>query len=747
MTQQRPLASILMFTYNHAAYVEQALHSCLSQETNFPFEIIIGDDASTDGTQEIVRDFATKHPQIVLSLQPKNSAAGKSFIDAMRLVRGTYVAFCEGDDFWTVPYKLQKQVRFLEENPVFSVCCHKVEMQFEGTHAEAGKQFIYKDCNSKTQRVKDGIFYADEAIANYYFQTSSLCFRWIFKDGFPDWFEKRMLFDHYLFMLHAVEGKIKYFDESMSCWRRHMSGYSWLQTVDKGIFFQKELHDWLHVYSSMDDHFEKRFTWQIRERILLALREVVKNSFSTNQLEQARRLLGKDARREWRLCDMPLDEMSMLFIKHKEYVSFILDNAILVDAVRLLFPENKELFPPWASLPRAKAAGEALEGAEGASCEADTEAASGCSGLHAPYTREKGGLPTITVGDMLELDLNILPKPAKSVWDQWTAGQEYACFANFRAALSAYLWHNAITTLWLPSFLPPVVRELLPAIRVKHNIYHVNDDCSVATDFLKLAQPGEGVLSICYFGRATPRNLEKALLKRPDLFWIEDRAQALWPGKPSRANAAIYSPRKVLGVPDGGILVGKGAAAMQPAEEDNDSERAATAAVPLLARFESGSFSGATRVMRTVYTDYQAVSPAGGPSRLTLAMLSRIPLREVMRKRKENWATLYAALAPYALWAVPKPSFAPYGFPMRMPSSTLAMMAQTLLANKGYACTREWTQLPVSAQTSIGTERLAARILVLPCDHRYGSAEMQAMAGELLAIIHGNIGHAPRLAD
>ncbi len=118
-----------------------------------------------------------------------------------------------------------------------------------------------------------------------------------------------------------------------------------------------------------------------------------------------------------------------------------------------------------------------------------------------------------------------------------------------------------------------------------------------------------------------------------------------------------------------------------------------------------------------------------------------------MRKRKENWATLYAALAPYALWAVPKPSFAPYGFPVLMPSSTLALMAQTLLANKGYACTREWTQLPVSPRTSMGAETLAAKIFVLPCDHRYGSEQMQAMAKELLDLIHGNINHAPRLAD
>ena len=249
-----PLVSVLMLTYNHAPYLSQAIESVLGQQSDYPFELIICDDASTDGTQDIARRHAEKDPRIVLSLQPVNTRFGKNFVDACALVRGRYVAFCEGDDYWSSTEKLQKQVSFLEQHPDFSVCAHKVQMLVMDLNQPNSRQeFIYKDCTADEERIRDGIFYADEAIANYYFQTGSLVLRWRFTEGLPHWFRKRMMFDHFMFMLHAVEGKIKYFDEIMSVWRRHGGGYTWLQTRDKGLFFQKEGYDWIAMYRKMDN--------------------------------------------------------------------------------------------------------------------------------------------------------------------------------------------------------------------------------------------------------------------------------------------------------------------------------------------------------------------------------------------------------------------------------------------------------------------------------------------------------------
>ena len=126
-----PLVSIMMLTYNHAPYIAQAMDSVLSQITEFPFELVVCDDASTDDTANIVIQYAKKYNNIVFLQQPVNGRAANNFLDGIRYIRSKYIAFCEGDDYWKSPYKLEKQIRFLEENPDFSVSCHKVEMQFD----------------------------------------------------------------------------------------------------------------------------------------------------------------------------------------------------------------------------------------------------------------------------------------------------------------------------------------------------------------------------------------------------------------------------------------------------------------------------------------------------------------------------------------------------------------------------------------------------------------------------------------
>ncbi len=181
-----------MLTYNHASYIREAVDSVLSQETSYPFEVIIADDASTDGTREIIQEYAQKDSRIVLSLQKVNSKVYKNLIDACGYIRGKYLALCEGDDYWIDTHKLEKQVRFLEENPDFTVSTHKVLLKFEGNTENQEPQYIYKNCNSHEERIRQGIFYADEALANYYFQTGSLVLRWLFPKCFPEWIEKRM---------------------------------------------------------------------------------------------------------------------------------------------------------------------------------------------------------------------------------------------------------------------------------------------------------------------------------------------------------------------------------------------------------------------------------------------------------------------------------------------------------------------------------------------------------------------------
>lgn len=123
-----PLVSICCLTYNHVAYIRQCLDGFLLQQCDFEFEILIHDDASTDGTQEIIKDYQQKYPEIIKPiLQTENQwskgVRGISFKHNFPRASGKYIALCEGDDYWTDLLKLKRQVEFLEGHPTFSLTC------------------------------------------------------------------------------------------------------------------------------------------------------------------------------------------------------------------------------------------------------------------------------------------------------------------------------------------------------------------------------------------------------------------------------------------------------------------------------------------------------------------------------------------------------------------------------------------------------------------------------------------------
>src|SRR6516164_8232942 len=115
--------SVFMITYNHGKYISEAIESIVSQKTNFEFELVIGEDCGPDDTRAICEQYAAKYPDIINLLpSDKNYGPMGNTIRVMYACTGKYVALCEGDDYWTDPYKLQKQVDFLEANPDFSIC-------------------------------------------------------------------------------------------------------------------------------------------------------------------------------------------------------------------------------------------------------------------------------------------------------------------------------------------------------------------------------------------------------------------------------------------------------------------------------------------------------------------------------------------------------------------------------------------------------------------------------------------------
>lgn len=216
------LVSVTCLTYNHKEYIRDALESFVNQITSFKYEVIVHDDASSDGTADIIREYAEKYPDIIVPILQKENQYSKkikirpNYIDP--LIRGKYVAYCEGDDFWTDVNKLQRQIDFLENHPEYSACTHAFKQldMIDNTEIEC------HSCNYTgtvtTQQVieGDGNFFATNsvvALAEHVLNTT------YFK-------ETTSAGDYALAISLALKGKIFYIDEVMSCYR-YMVPNSW----------------------------------------------------------------------------------------------------------------------------------------------------------------------------------------------------------------------------------------------------------------------------------------------------------------------------------------------------------------------------------------------------------------------------------------------------------------------------------------------------------------------------------------
>jgi len=193
------------------------------QKTDFAFEIILGEDESTDGTREICIEYAEKHTdKIKLFLRSRKDViyinglpTGRyNFIESLKAAKGKYIALCEGDDYWTDPYKLQRQVDFLEANPDYSICFHAVEKRFE----EPEKPSVY---NGASCKIRSNIY--DLAYDNY-ITTCSVIYRNKFGKELPFWFNKIPVGDWGLHLIAAGFGDIYYIPNIMAVYRVHKGG-------------------------------------------------------------------------------------------------------------------------------------------------------------------------------------------------------------------------------------------------------------------------------------------------------------------------------------------------------------------------------------------------------------------------------------------------------------------------------------------------------------------------------------------
>lgn len=222
-----PLVSICCITYNHARYIRQCLDGFLMQKVNFEYEIIVHDDASTDGTSEIIRDYSNKYSDLIVPIfQSENQySKGVRGVYAKFVyphARGKYIAICEGDDYWIDPLKLQKQVDFLEKNPAFLMSVSKALF-----FSETNKEFVFMPYNAEEQSVT--LKPANVILkGGLYINTCSI----VFRSELNNYMKRRYIKnspigDYPLQIVAAMEGKIFYFGDSM-CVYRVNNNQSWV---------------------------------------------------------------------------------------------------------------------------------------------------------------------------------------------------------------------------------------------------------------------------------------------------------------------------------------------------------------------------------------------------------------------------------------------------------------------------------------------------------------------------------------
>ena len=239
-----------MITYNHEKFIAQAIESVLMQKTDFDFELVIGEDCSTDQTREIVIDYQKRYPEkIRLLSQQSRLGMHENFARTLQAGRGQYLGLLEGDDYWTSPHKLQRQADFLDSNLDCTMCFHPVYWIDEDTPEGAPVDLV--------QNVwpRDAKPYStiEDLLKRIFIQTGSVMLRNGILKEYPRWISKLRGADWSLFLLYAHRGLIGCINEPMGAYRKHSGGITHLAD-------DETIYTWdVKMYTSVNKHFKYEY--------------------------------------------------------------------------------------------------------------------------------------------------------------------------------------------------------------------------------------------------------------------------------------------------------------------------------------------------------------------------------------------------------------------------------------------------------------------------------------------------------
>lgn len=249
------MVSIRCLVYNHESFLRQCLDGFVMQQTNFPFEAVVHEDASTDNSAAILREYAEKYPDIIKPIFQTENQYSKRDGSIRRIMnahmRGKYVAYCEGDDYWTDPHKLQKQVDFLETHPEYSMCFHKAEIVYDDVPQEATDWYSH---------LEEREFTADEVLTPPCVPTASMMVRADVISQVPTHPD----FHGGDIIVHATAcscGKAYCMGDTMAVYRRHAASWTYVSSVAKDLYILGIPH-----YLAMLEIFPKRIMKRTRWR-------------------------------------------------------------------------------------------------------------------------------------------------------------------------------------------------------------------------------------------------------------------------------------------------------------------------------------------------------------------------------------------------------------------------------------------------------------------------------------------------
>ena len=250
-----PKVSVAMTTFNHADYVEQAIRSVMSQEAAFEYELLVGDDFSTDGTRDIVVGLQAEYPGRIVTILPEANLGNRGmalFRRVLDRVQGGYIAWLDGDDYWTSPEKLQIQADYMDARPECSMCFHDAEVEFpDGTWCDVRyTPTDQKEFSTVNDLWKENFI----ASCSPLFRRNSLL-------PLPAWYETAIFGDWPLYVLAALHGPIGYLKQTMAVYRYHGRG-AWSHRSQT-----EQLEATILSLTHMGKHLDARFQRDIARSV------------------------------------------------------------------------------------------------------------------------------------------------------------------------------------------------------------------------------------------------------------------------------------------------------------------------------------------------------------------------------------------------------------------------------------------------------------------------------------------------